>query len=250
MKSYPVISIYYLCFVFLANPFMKIEIFCNERLILLSDTRPSKQDDTELNQQFAGKKALREWLNEFERKSSDTVLTIWSEESFDQLKDTFFGLYEKVEAAGGIVFNEHEEMLFIHRNGKWDLPKGKINGKDRRKAEKKRAEQPGKSGKNDPGEQVARIAALREVKEETGLKTLKIISGLPSTYHIYYVGERRIIKHTRWFRMLGSTGDSLKPQIDEGIIIARWIPSNSLGCVFMHTYESLKPLIKSVQGNN
>jgi len=249
LKSYPVIPIYYLCFVFLLQSFMRIEIFCNESLIILSDTRPSKNDGTDLQLQFTGKKALREFLFDFERRSAAAIFTIWSEDGFDQLKDTFFGLYEKVEAAGGIVFNEHEEMLFIHRNGKWDLPKGKVNGKDRKKAEKKRAEQPGKSGKDEPGEQVARIAALREVKEETGLKTLKITSGLPSTYHIYYAGDRKIIKHTRWFRMLGSTDDSLKPQVSEGIIIARWIPGNSLGCVFVHTYASLKPLIKSVQEN-
>jgi len=94
--------------------------------------------------------------------------------------------------------------------------------------------------------QVARIAALREVKEETGLKNFKISSELPFTYHIYFNGDRRFIKHTRWFRMEGSTEDSLKPQVDEGIIIARWIPSNSLACIFNHTYESLKPLIKSI----
>ncbi len=31
-----------------------------------------------------------------------------------------------VVAGGGMVFNDKKEILFIHRNGKWDLPKGKI----------------------------------------------------------------------------------------------------------------------------
>ena len=49
--------------------------------------------------------------------------------------------------------------------------------------------------------------------------------------------------------MESTTEESLKPQISEGIIIVRWIPKNSLACIFAHTYESLKPLIKSVLGN-
>ena len=31
-----------------------------------------------------------------------------------------------VEAAGGLVYNSKKEILFIRRNKKWDLPKGKI----------------------------------------------------------------------------------------------------------------------------
>jgi hypothetical protein len=31
-----------------------------------------------------------------------------------------------IEAAGGLVKNENKDFLFIYRNDKWDLPKGKI----------------------------------------------------------------------------------------------------------------------------
>ena len=31
-----------------------------------------------------------------------------------------------VEAAGGLVYNNKREILFIYRNGKWDIPKGRI----------------------------------------------------------------------------------------------------------------------------
>ena len=31
-----------------------------------------------------------------------------------------------VFAGGGLVFNAKKEILFIRRNGKWDLPKGKV----------------------------------------------------------------------------------------------------------------------------
>jgi hypothetical protein len=30
-------------------------------------------------------------------------------------------------AAGGLVFNELNELLMIFRRGKWDLPKGKLD---------------------------------------------------------------------------------------------------------------------------
>ena len=201
---------------------------------------------------FEGKKELQQSVFDFCRNGKPGVLTIWSDDKFSQLVKAFFNLHETIEAAGGVVFNEHEEILFIHRNGKWDLPKGKISGKDKKKADK---DESGKRIKTNPAEQddrsgrIARIAALREVREETGLKKVSITSELPFTYHIYFSGERRIIKHTRWFKMEGSTADSLKPQISEGIIIARWIPTNSLACIFSHTYESLKPLIKSVLAN-
>ena len=32
-----------------------------------------------------------------------------------------------IEAAGGMVFNEKNELLMIFRRGFWDLPKGKID---------------------------------------------------------------------------------------------------------------------------
>jgi hypothetical protein len=31
-----------------------------------------------------------------------------------------------IRAAGGVVSNDREEVLFIHRLEKWDLPKGKV----------------------------------------------------------------------------------------------------------------------------
>ncbi|MCX6282668.1 MAG: NUDIX domain-containing protein [Bacteroidetes bacterium] len=228
---------------------MKFDIYCDENLITLLDTRPVNKRDNETQVRFSGKKSLNEIVPGFEKSSKKCLLSIWSDGNFNQLVKVFFNLHETVEAAGGVVFNEHGEILFIHRNGKWDLPKGKISGKDRRKAEKGKFINPSDPGYTDINLQVARLAAIREVKEETGLKNLKLVSELPLTYHIYYNGDRRFIKTTRWFRMEGTTADLLVPQIEEGIIIARWIPANSLACIFMHTYESLKPLIKSVLAN-
>ena len=56
-----------------------------------------------------------------------------------------------VFAGGGLVFNSKKEILFIRRNGKWDLPKGKVE-KD----------------------ETYQAAALRETKEETGVQDLEL----------------------------------------------------------------------------
>jgi len=225
-----------------------MDIFCNNNIIMLRDTRPVPGRNNEQQVQFSGKKALQELVFDFENNGNG-ILIIWSDDDYNKLVKSFLSLHETVEAAGGVVFNEHGEILFIHRNGKWDLPKGKISGKDRRKTEKVKTMIPGISEPSGLNGEAACIAAVREVKEETGLKNLVISSLLPSTYHVYFDGKHRILKHTQWFRMEGTSENTLKPQISEGIVIARWIPAKSLECVFLHTYESLKPLIKSVLAN-
>ena len=186
---------------------MSIDIHCLDRRIILLDAKPLKHSPDELQLQYAGKKALQGLVYEFEKSSSKVNLSIWSDDDYKQLVKAFFNLHEMVEDAGGVVFNEHDEILFIHRNGKWDLPKGKISSKDRRKAIKNALGKPGKSEAGYLEEQIARITAIREVKEETGLKKLKISSELPVTYHIYFTGDRRFIKQTRWYRMEGSSED-------------------------------------------
>ena len=69
---------------------------------------------------------------------------------FPKKKDLIKEFKSKIKtiyASGGIVKNKKSEILFIFRRGKWDLPKGKA----------------------DKGE-TKKQTALREVKEETGVK--------------------------------------------------------------------------------
>ncbi|MDB5282664.1 MAG: hydrolase, partial [Bacteroidota bacterium] len=42
----------------------------------------------------------------------------------------FLDHFDIVVAGGGIVTNERDELLLMHRRGKWDLPKGKIELKE------------------------------------------------------------------------------------------------------------------------
>ena len=68
-----------------------------------------------------------------------------------------------IVAAGGLVWNEKNELLMIFRQGKWDLPKGKL----------------------DDGETIEECA-VREVVEETGLKEVKLGGFIGITQHEYY----------------------------------------------------------------
>ena len=98
-----------------------------------------------------------------------------------------------ISAAGGLVVNPKKEILFIFRNGVWDLPKGWI----------------------EKGETIE-SAATREVEEECGVFNLKIIKSLVTTYHIYYQ-EGMNLKKTYWFLMSSDSNKELVPQIEEGI---------------------------------
>jgi len=169
-------------------------------------------------------------------------------------RDAFLLLFKQIEAAGGLVKSEKGAYLFIHRMGLWDLPKGKIDHKDIQQALaipgallpepgffipdiENNQEQP------IPHPVYARIAAIREVKEETGLKSVSITSDIPCTFHIYTRKEKHILKKTFWFGMSTDSGQPLKPQASEGIFLAKWISHNGIQCVMNHTYASVMELI-------
>lgn len=118
----------------------------------------------------------------------------------ERLFADFQGLYRIIEAAGGLVFNPAGEALFIYRMGLWDLPKGKI----------------------DPGETPLE-AALREVREETGLTELSPGPELPTTYHTYRLKDKRVLKRTWWF-VMHTPQLELTPQTEEDIEKAVWAP--------------------------
>ena len=69
--------------------------------------------------------------------------------------------YKYVAAAGGVVLN-NGKILVMNRNGKWDLPKGKI----------------------EKGEEISE-GALREVEEECGISAPELQGESFSTYHTY-----------------------------------------------------------------
>lgn len=122
-------------------------------------------------------------------------------------------------AAGGLVYNSKGEMLFIFRNGKWDLPKGGIEKNE---------------GKKE--------AAIREVEEETGVKKLKIIDKLEKTYHIFKRNGKFKLKITHWYKMETSSDAPLSPQQEEGIDKAVWVSPDQVPKLLENSYENIKLL--------
>ena len=108
--------------------------------------------------------------------------------------------YQIIEAAGGLVQNADSNWLFIHRNGVWDLPKGKL----------------------EAGETIEECA-VREVAEECGIEEPTIIKQLTTTYHTYSIKGQRILKPTYWYVMKSTDTSELIPQTEEGITDVKWI---------------------------
>ena len=122
-------------------------------------------------------------------------------------------------AGGGKVKNTSDAILFIYRNGRWDLPKGKLESNE--------------SIEN---------CALREVEEECGVTSLSIEHELETTYHIFKRKGQLILKITHWFEMrTGHTG-TLQPQAEEGITAVSFKEGTALQSALEETYETIKLL--------
>lgn len=142
-----------------------------------------------------------------------------------QLWDYFRSQFVEIQAAGGLVRHNDGKFLFIKRLGVWDLPKGKIE----------KMETP-------------ENAALREVEEECGLRDLKIVRPLGSTYHIYrspfiQPPKNMVLKESRWFLMNYSGNETPVPQQEEDIEDVQWISLSEIHRVMENTYLSLRDFL-------
>jgi 8-oxo-dGTP pyrophosphatase MutT (NUDIX family) len=216
-----------------------MKIFLNERIIEFVPSCSSEPLNTELVVDYHSAERLNEAWIDFSRHEKFRKLSVidpeFSQQDTSALFLKFASLFKFVPAAGGLVKNEKGEFLFIHRLGYWDLPKGKINKKD----------SPG-PGFSDHDTISARTAAIREVKEETGLKTVVICKELPSTWHIYTAKEKWVLKKTFWFSMEADSGQPLTPQTSEGIFLVKWTSPEAIHCILSHTYASLRELLLEV----
>lgn len=138
----------------------------------------------------------------------------------NKLLKKFLKKLPNVIAGGGKVYNDKGEILFIYRNDKWDLPKGKVEG-------------------NETIEQTA----LREVMEETGVAGLEIVKPLETTYHIFKRNGRYKIKITYWFEMKTNFSGVLYAQEFEGITKVEWLNPKQINNALKNSYANIKLLI-------
>ena len=134
----------------------------------------------------------------------------------DKILKKFLKKLPNVIAGGGKVYNDKGEVLFIFRNGKWDLPKGK--------AEKK---------------ETIDKAAIREVEEETGVQGLEITKPLEMTYHIFKRNGRYRIKITYWFEMKTTYNGPLKAEESEGITQVAWLNKEQQEEALKNSYANI-----------
>jgi len=145
---------------------------------------------------------------------------------FDEVWGLFFGNYKTVQAAGGVVINNKNQVLFIFRNGFWDLPKGKVED-----------------------DEAIEVAAIREVEEECGIRKPRIINKALVTYHTYDTYGENCIKPTHWYLMQYDGDEELLAQEEEGITNVQWVNQEDIASKMLNTYSSIIDVIGAF-GNN
>ncbi|WP_128543696.1 NUDIX hydrolase [Larkinella soli] len=149
--------------------------------------------------------------------NSVTVVTLDKKAAEEKFKS----LFKVVKAAGGVVF-KGDKMLLMFRRGKWDLPKGKL----------------------DEGES-SRVAAVREVIEETGVK-VAIEDRICTTWHTYPLNGSRILKRTKWYHMTCLDDSRMAPQTSEDIEKIEWMDQKKVLRALTNSFSSIRFVIDSV----
>ena len=123
-----------------------------------------------------------------------------------------------IEAGGGVTADPQGNLLLIFRNGRWDLPKGKL----------------------EPGERIE-DCAVREVSEECGLRIEELQRKEPitHTFHCYRIREQWVLKRTAWYHMRYVGGQRPQPQTVEGITRAEWIEPERVPELLSGTYYTI-----------
>jgi 8-oxo-dGTP pyrophosphatase MutT (NUDIX family) len=136
--------------------------------------------------------------------------------------EKFLSHFNLIKAGGGIVELPNERTLWIYRNGKWDLPKGKMD--------------------ND---ETFRQCAKREIMEETGLPNLDLGVKVCTTYHTYNLKGKRNLKKTKWYAATFPEDITLIPQLNEGISKAKWVKPKKTKKCLANTYPSITDVFRA-----
>ena len=200
------------------------KIYCNEHQLVLSSREPDSPEDWSLVARYHGKaKLFFPILDAMEKRTGQEQIWVYHE-NVEELWAVFLGLFVRVEAAGGLVFNSQGQILVIFRRNVLDLPKGKL----------------------EPGETEVE-GACREVMEETGLRQVTCGPKLGETWHIFREKKKRMIKHTVWYEMSADQVE-LVPQTEEGIQDVRWIAPEDYLISNFSTFRNIRDMIRDTLG--
>jgi ADP-ribose pyrophosphatase YjhB (NUDIX family) len=191
------------------------KVFVNESPLILTNEQP----DNSLGNVFTlDDNAIDYAITSLAKKVLETAYIF---EPGNDILDKFSSKIPMIVAAGGLVKNKKGKVLFILREGKWDLPKGKL----------------------DKGESME-DAAIREVEEETGVKDLKVERYLQTTYHIFKRSGRYKLKKVIWFEMSTKYSGELVAQEDEGITKVKWKGAKKTKKALKNSYRNIRILFE------
>ncbi len=111
----------------------------------------------------------------------------------------------------------------IFRRGKWDLPKGK----------------------QDEGESIE-ACAVREIREETGLREVILGRKLSVSFHDYFDTylKEEVTKETHWFLMQAPGQQTLTPQTTEDITEIKWVADKEMEECLQNSYDTIVSIIR------
>lgn len=202
----------------------KYKVFINTSRLILVESQLLEFEPEEGYEilSYQSKKQLIHCIEKMESEEASHSICFHSENIAELWLD-FKSFYSVVKAGGGLVENPSGELLFIYRNKKWDLPKGK----------------------KEKGESIQE-SALREVQEECGLKHLVLGSKLTATWHTFGGIEHRKLKKSVWYHMY-SEQEELTPQVEEGITKIKWVPTEGIPKKLKKAYSSISEVIDAYQ---
>jgi len=198
----------------------KYRIYINDNTLIIADVLPELTDKIQQIeiQDFDLQKFCKKLKND--SKKHYILLSKMPKETFKKIKKECV----LIKAAGGLVESTNGNYLFIFRNKKWDLPKGKLEYGEKMKE-----------------------TAVREVEEECGIKVFKREEKLCKTYHVYPLSTKLALKKTNWYSMKVKGEPKLIPQREEGIDKAIWLDKKDIAPIIKNTYPSIIDVLKAAK---
>lgn len=196
------------------------KIYLNDNVLII-DNDAAKYNDGEImsDENFTADQVGRTKLLQKLQNTKRTVLIC---NDIIEKKNEILFLFRIIPAAGGVVFNDRNDILMIRRLDKWDLPKGKTEE-----------------------DEDCKTCAVREVEEECGINGVERKKFLTETCHLYEPRGEWIAKPTKWYLMEYHGSEKPVPQTEENISEARWVTENEIHEYMKDTYPTIIDVLQS-----